>query len=195
MAYGDSIKGKRFGRLVALGATPERQDGSVIWECECDCGEVVLASRRNLISGGTRSCGCLRSETSTRLGRKYGSGRLSIYDPHVAVLRGAVAGLKSQAIRRGWDWELTYDEALELIMRPCNYCGIDPSNYRNDRQYGVTVHYTGLDRVDNSRGYLLDNVVPCCKPCNVAKNDRSRQDFLDWVRRVYDLSIKAVDGN
>lgn len=45
--------------------------------------------------------------------------------------------------------------------------------------------YTGLDRRDSSRGYDLDNVVPCCRACNVAKNDMTVDEFRAWLLRVY----------
>ncbi len=39
-------------------------------------------------------------------------------------------------------------------------------------------------RVDNSRGYVEDNVVTCCKICNVAKAKQPRADFEAWAIRV-----------
>lgn len=45
--------------------------------------------------------------------------------------------------------------------------------------------YNGLDRVDPSRGYATDNVVPACIVCNRAKADMSREEFHAWVGRVY----------
>lgn len=56
------ITGKRFGRLVALEETEQRRNGSTVWLCQCDCGNVHLASYRTLMRGNTKSCGCLRME-------------------------------------------------------------------------------------------------------------------------------------
>ena len=53
------IAGQRFGKLIAVRATEERRNGSVIWECRCDCGSTVFVATRGLRSGSTRSCGCL----------------------------------------------------------------------------------------------------------------------------------------
>jgi hypothetical protein len=44
---------------------------------------------------------------------------------------------------------------------------------------------SGIDRVDSNKGYTIDNCVPCCKTCNLAKAELSQRDFLDWVRKVY----------
>lgn len=63
--------------------------------------------------------------------------------------------LNSQAKRRGYEVTITLEQFLKLREAPCNYCK------------GVLNEYGhGLDRIDNSKGYLIDNVVPCCSRCN-----------------------------
>lgn len=52
--------------------------------------------------------------------------------------------------------------------------------------------FTGIDRVDNTRGYDPDNVVPCCRVCNRAKDVRTKDEFLSWAKRVVDHSIENV---
>lgn len=32
-----------------------------MWKCKCDCGNLVEVASNSLISGGTKSCGCLKS--------------------------------------------------------------------------------------------------------------------------------------
>lgn len=69
--------GVRYGRLTAIEPTTKRQNGSIVWRCRCDCGNEILASSKNLVTGRVRSCGCLRRESYTRLatdhrGRRYG---------------------------------------------------------------------------------------------------------------------------
>lgn len=51
------IIGERFGRLIA------KQYENKKWLCECDCGNVTHVTRGKLISGHTKSCGCLNKET------------------------------------------------------------------------------------------------------------------------------------
>jgi hypothetical protein len=52
------ITGQRFGRLTALKPTSERRYASVVWLCQCDCGQQVSIDGKNLRRGDTRSCGC-----------------------------------------------------------------------------------------------------------------------------------------
>ena len=58
------ISGKRFGSHVAVEPTGEVHpiNRTRLWRCICDCGRTAQVSVSNLTSGGTRSCGCLRSD-------------------------------------------------------------------------------------------------------------------------------------
>ena len=42
----------------------------------------------------------------------------------------------------------------------------------------------GLDRKDNSLGYTIYNVLPCCSFCNQAKMDANYEDFINWANKV-----------
>lgn len=53
------IEEQRFGKLTAIEPTEERLGGTVVWRCLCDCGNEVTVSLSSLISGNTKSCGCL----------------------------------------------------------------------------------------------------------------------------------------
>jgi len=60
-AFSD-IAGRRFGRLVAV--APVNVQGRYKWDCRCDCGALTTVDGRELRSGGTLSCGCLRRDTN-----------------------------------------------------------------------------------------------------------------------------------
>lgn len=65
------IAGQKFGRLTAVRPTGERKRGYVVWECRCDCGNTKSVLRGNLVSGNTKSCGCLSRESKrSRTGSK-----------------------------------------------------------------------------------------------------------------------------
>lgn len=68
------LAGQRFGRLTASERTDERDHGSVVWRCRCDCGRTALVSARNLRNGHTTSCGCARGK-EVNPGDRFGSLR------------------------------------------------------------------------------------------------------------------------
>lgn len=68
------LTGQRFGKLTALNPTDKRMDqGSVVWLCRCDCGNLKEVSARRLIRGKVKSCGCLSSpKHGDYIGKKFG---------------------------------------------------------------------------------------------------------------------------
>ena len=62
----NNIKGQMFGKLVALSCV--RRNGRTYWTCKCDCGNIRTITRTNLVSGNTKSCGCLHKEIISIIG-------------------------------------------------------------------------------------------------------------------------------
>lgn len=77
MAKFNDISGRRFGRLTAV--KPIRGNGRIRWECVCDCGRVVQIVICNLNRPNTRSCGCLRKETTSKTKRTHGMTESATY--------------------------------------------------------------------------------------------------------------------
>ena len=77
----------------------------------------------------------------------------------------------SGAVSRGKSFELTLDEFNSFWQKPCHYCGGE-------------IKTIGLDRVENLKGYSLDNVVPCCFTCNTMKMQLSLDMFLAHVETI-----------
>ena len=59
--------GQRFCRLVVLEESQrEKRCASVKWLCHCDCGKGCVVTTGHLMSGHTKSCGCLVSEFASK---------------------------------------------------------------------------------------------------------------------------------
>ena len=56
------ITKKSFGRLTALYPTEKKDsnNGSVIWHCQCKCGNECDVAEYLLVNHSVRSCGCIR---------------------------------------------------------------------------------------------------------------------------------------
>ena len=61
-----------------------------------------------------------------------------------------------------------------IISKPCIYCG-DTNN-------------VGCDRIDNNKGHLKENVVPCCVDCNVARSNH----FSFEEMKILGQTIKQI---
>lgn len=53
------LDGKKFGRLRVVGYS-HTELRKAHWRCRCECGTELVVQANNLLSGHTRSCGCLR---------------------------------------------------------------------------------------------------------------------------------------
>lgn len=61
----ENLEGQRFGLLTVLNqAENAEKKYAVHWMCMCDCGNITVVRADRLKSGGTRSCGCLRSRAA-----------------------------------------------------------------------------------------------------------------------------------
>jgi len=85
---------------------------------------------------------------------------------------------------RGYAWELTAEDFYGLVAEDCRYCGCPPSKVRRNGTYNGEFVYNGIDRVDNSLGYVPGNVTACCETCNRAKNALSYSEFMAWIARL-----------
>ena len=76
---------------------------------------------------------------------------------------------KLAAVKRGYAFKLKQAEFISLLHKPCHYC----NNIA-----------TGLDRVNNKKGYLSSNVVPCCKLCNFMKGKMEQEEFIKQCKLI-----------
>lgn len=53
------LTGRRYGKLTVIRRVPNPVPGTA-WYCRCDCGSTVVVAGKNLRTGNTKSCGCLR---------------------------------------------------------------------------------------------------------------------------------------
>jgi hypothetical protein len=78
---------------------------------------------------------------------------------------------KNSAKSRGIPFELTFEQFMTFWQKPCYYCG-------------NSIPTIGLDRVDNTKGYTMDNVVPCCKVCNRLKTSFPQDVFIEQCQKI-----------
>ena len=90
--------------------------------------------------------------------------------------------LKGSAKRRGLEWALDKIDVAKLTQAPCAYCGSVGSNRLKYR--GEVLRYNGLDRIDNSIGYRLENVLPACRFCNSLRGPMKWETWIGFINQV-----------
>jgi hypothetical protein len=179
------LTGQRFGSLFVEGLSFEKTKRTKrhyvwYWKCKCNCGRTCFKKAADLVSHYQRMCPvCARKEAVRKTTLP---GQKSKWNRMIRVYR-------KNALALGREFLLTDDQFVSISKEKCHYCGADPI----ENAYGVVSN--GLDRVNSSIGYSIDNVVPCCKICNVMKNKLSVDDFLKHISSIYKHSILTTKLN
>lgn len=87
---------------------------------------------------------------------------------------------------RNLPFELSIEEFDVITKMPCEYCG----GY-SDELNGVK--FNGVDRIDSSQGYTVENSVPCCGMCNQMKMSYDLHDFLEHAKAITNYIFGTED--
>ena len=208
------LTGTRVGILTVLERLWYIPEGwrmaATFYTCICDCGKVITVSSSNLVSCKTnkklpRSCGCLQIVWLAELNAKIRTGEIKgppiprkpKYSERVKkepkprnpkhvrwqplIVTKYYEYIKNAA-NRGYTFNLTEEEFKVLARKDCNYCGNPPQPKLGLLEGEPLFH--GVDRVDNTIGYSVNNCVPCCGECNLAKSKLDVTEFLLKVKRI-----------
>lgn len=157
----------------------------------CACGQKRVYQSLQLIRGGLKSCGC------ELFIRKRKNGDDTAWNMWYNYLIQA-------AKHRNINFNLSINDVKIICKQNCRYCGIEPQpwagcknafiGYYKNRETkpdlifadSKIINLNGIDRIDSSKSYTHDNVVASCRDCNLAKLDRTVEEFEIWIKRLYE---------
>ena len=192
----DFNKGDLFGDLIIINKILDNRV-QTYYHCKCYCGETRDVQYTKLKNGYVTHCGCKNFTNIIHGNRKF--------NPSLASFRAKAANYKATAKNRKIGFNLTIDETISLLKGNCYYCNHQPSNHYNVRKNGKSskkinyalnninnfeILFNGIDRVNNLKGYTLENSVSCCNKCNTAKLEQSLDEFKEWIVNLYNNLYK-----
>lgn len=167
--------GDKFNRLTAIKLDHVGSHYRSYFLFRCDCGNEKVILGSGVISGNTKSCGCLSREVKK-------AKRISNNHSEVTAI---ILGYKRHAKSRGYKWMLDRASVLDVIGKDCFYCGAPPNNKKKTKNsIGDGLLYSGIDRVNSMKDYSKDNIVPCCRICNYAKSSMTLNEYRGWAIRL-----------
>ncbi len=167
--------GSTLGALTILEVI-SNPNGRDKYKCVCSCGNHRTVTSDYLYRSKYPVCPSCDSENRSIKTRKQ-KLKESGFSEKARVYRQ----YKHNAKSRGLAFEISFDEFLEIVVKKCNYCPSICENCSKSRHDSGDFCYTGIDRVDNAKGYTIDNCVPCCYKCNYAKRNMSVTEYEDWI--------------
>lgn len=175
--------GKVYGKLTVLNKWRSVQSKSglynIEWFCECSCGNKKWLKGSNLRANRVHSCGCLRRENPNW-------GQKPIEKDSKYFFKNWFNIWERKSTLAGKIFTLTLEE-LDLIYEKqkglCFYTG-EELILANSARNCMKETNISIDRIDNDKGYELDNIVLCSKMVNISRNTYTQQEFITMCRCV-----------
>lgn len=200
-AYMKNETGNRYGRLTVICLDRIEEKGGAFWLCACDCGCMTVVRGNKLRTGRTKSCGCLKRETSANFGnatREISSKRMEEFnktwwtEKHRAENRerSTVHGGTHERLFRVWSHmkercESTtgehakwyHDKGIRVCDEWQDYATFRAwalaSGYRNPQPGETFKERMSIDRIDPEKGYFPEN----CRWITVSENSKLRNQY------------------
>ena len=141
------MTGERYGKLVVIARSPvNNKQNKPLWVCKCDCGKYTTTTRRRLINGQTKSCGCYRRELSKEQHTTHGMKRTRLYR--------IWTGIKDRCLNPNSKYWNKYGG------RGITVCEDWSSDFVKFHDWSLANGYQDdltIDRIDNDKGYSPDN--------------------------------------
>lgn len=169
-----SLIGRKFGKLEVVKMTEKRKRGCVVYECLCECGNKKEASSDQLMTGHTKSCGCLKREspnhlihgkTNTRIHKIWVQMKQRCENPKNTAYKWY--GKRGVKVCESWHkFENFYDDVIRL-------------GYRDQLT---------MDRIDNNGDYGPNNIRFVNREAQA--NNRRNNIYLEYKNKR--ISVKDL---
>lgn len=181
--------GQKFGKLTAIELEKDKNGYNTRYLCKCDCGNTHSVSKSHLRSGRITHCGCVRHE-----GAKHqqwtGIGEISGDFWWSHVVRSANGDIFKNGRRKPKELTLTIQEAWELFLQQDRKCALSGTSLQFPKRSKDKSCTASLDRIDSSKGYVLDNVQWVHKDINIMKNKFDNQYFIQICSLIHQVHGK-----
>lgn len=160
------VLGQVFTNLTVCG--PEvKINGRLKWQVSCSCGsnKVQYVSTNELVSGNTKSCGCLAREKTQEYFKRY---RKNKGYPEITLLTSRTSLLRSILLKSG-----ILSDVLKRDNYTCQLCG----NVHGKSK--LQVHHIIPINENPDLVYQLTNMISLCKICHFVKAHAKNNKHID----------------
>ena len=160
-----------FGRLIAIKSLSKRtKNGTLVWLCQCSCGNMTEASVANLRAGRVQSCGCLQLERIKEKTTTHGDSHNRLYNIYHHIKQRC--------------YNLKDDRYLRYGGRGIKVCDewLGEKGYLVFKQWSISHRHKEklvLDRKDNDGNYEPSNCQWITRSQNSAKTHIDQKANID----------------
>lgn len=147
---------QRYGKLTVIEKIKD-EGSKTTWKCLCDCGNTTETLCYNLISGTTKSCGCLFIETVSKA-NFTDAKRISVKNLVSFEENSEIFAIQQRRL-------LTPKLRYKILLRDnfhCCCCGQGVED-------GAKLHVDHIIPISKGGKTTEDNLQTLCKDCNLGK--------------------------
>ena len=177
--------GQKFGdwTVVEIGQWASKPEKSMFYRSEHTCGGSRKFTSSQLWSKKFKPCKKCEARVAYRKNHKE------------IILNNMYRQYKWSAKQRGHSFNISKDQFSKIVFMKCNNCGDEPNQKRSITEKLKSIYHegqyilvNGIDRINNSIGYEIENCTPCCFICNKAKSTMTVKEWnnmvLKWSKMV-----------
>lgn len=179
-----NLENEKFGRLTVVELSKSK-NGKAYWLCKCDCGNTRVINGYKLRSGETKSCGCLRKETTSKMRKTHGITKKSLHNAWINMKTRCNNPKYNEYERYGGrgisyckEWE-SFDNFMYWAIQ---------NGYQELKDKNGRTQLT-LDRIDNNGNYCPEN----CRWVTALEQSRNKSNNkrYEYKGKMYCLSQLA----
>ena len=176
----NDLTGQIFGRLKVIEYL--YTDKRSMYLCSCECGNNCVVGQSNLVSGHTRSCGCIRRENICSTINKTKKYSISCKKDRLYAIW---ASMKQRCYNNNHKQYKNYGgrgiKICELWLKDYNtfkrWCIANGYDYNAD--YGECT----IDRINVNGDYETNN----CRFITLAEQNRKKQNNISHVKKLEEI--------
>lgn len=165
--HGEDLTGQQFKYLTVIKKTDKRaKNGSIIWRCQCQCGNVCDVCSGDLKRGRIISCGCEMNHTSFH--EQYIRKILDRYNVNYKFIK------------------IFLDCRNPLTNKPLRF-----DFYLND--YDIAIEYDGIQHYESVPFWGGDEGLKYRQSLDEIKNQYCKKYGIKLIRIPYTYSIAEIE--
>lgn len=178
-----------FGRLKVIKNVGTNKYGFALWECLCKCGNTVIITSRNLISGHTKSCGCYSHECKKDKSIKHRKYAISCKNDRLYRLYRSI--IQRTTTLRKDNHNRTY---INKNIKMCDEWRNDFNKFKewalsNGYDYSKSANEQTIDRIDNDKGYSPEN----CRFISREENNKNESKKKGIICLSKEQQVEILD--
>lgn len=212
------LTGQKFGRLVVLKENGRSNKGEKVYECKCDCGNVVNVPSSYLRSKWTQSCGCLQRDRAKEASTIHGDTYSSLYSRYKHILwrcnnpkskdyqnyggRGITVckewendyqSFKKWSLENGYEEHLTIDRIdVNGNYEPNNCRWVSLLEQENNRRDSVYLSFNGLTKTASQWARILE--IKPSRLYYMKRKGKSDDEIFSYFPEIAEVLKKMKEG-